>query len=130
MSSRIARSPFALPIPFERFWKGPLSFREITSVALILFLGGTVYCQLYCLIAFQAMHGMAMPLSLSMERSGFETIPALAAFELSKRSLGSPTRLGRFARVATMLALVGALTVGALLILRQICGESPMPVRS
>jgi hypothetical protein len=107
----------------------PLSLAETVVVAILLFTAGTIYCQLYCLVAFQQMHGMAMPLALSMQRSAVETIPALAAFELSKRVLGHPAAAWKFARTAIAFALVAALTVAALLLLQALGYGSPMPVR-
>jgi hypothetical protein len=102
---------------------------ETVAVALILFLGGTIYCQLYCLIAFQQMGGMMMPLGLSMQRSAADTIPALAAFELSKRALAEPLAVRRFARIAGSFLLVAALAVAAVILLRWLCDGGPMPVR-
>jgi hypothetical protein len=107
----------------------PLSLRESIAAAILLFAAGTIYCQLYCLVAFQQMHGMAMPIALSMQRSAVETIPALAAFELSKRVLGHSAPVWKFARIAVAFALVAALTVAALLLLQALGYGSPMPVR-
>jgi len=119
----------ALRDAFRKLSSEPLSFGETVVVAAILFVGGTIYCQLYCLIAFQQMHGMAMPIALSMQRSAADSIPAIAAFELSKRALGEPSPIRKFVRVAITLALVAALTIAALLVLGPLCYGGPMPVR-
>ena len=115
--------------PFGKLWREPLSLGEGAFVAAALFLGGIVYCQLYCLIAFQQMHGAAMPLVLSMKRSAFETIPALAAFEASKRSLAEPSLTKRLALIALAVALVTALTIAAMILLQELIHASEMPVR-
>ena len=121
--------PFTLQEAFRKFSSQPLSLRETITAALILFVLGTLYCQTYCLIAFQQMHGMAMPLALSMKRSAVEAIPAIAAFELSKRLPDDPSFVRRGIRVAAMLALVTALMVVTLLILGPVCFGTSMPVR-
>jgi len=113
----------------RRLQSEPLSLRDVAIVAIVLFVGGTIYCQLYCLIAYQRMDGMVMPLALSMYRSAAETIPALAAFELSKRVLDDPSTARRFARVVAMLALVAVLTVASLRMISVLSYGTSMPVR-
>lgn len=122
-------SAFAVRDAFRKLSSEPLSLGETMWVASALFLGGTIYCQLYCLIAFQQMHGMAMPLTLSMQRSAVETLPALAAFELSKRALGDSSRIRRFARMAITFALAAGLTIAALVVFQALGYGSAMPVR-
>src|SRR4051812_42674471 len=91
--------------PMGQAWQRPLSLREGLYVALVLFVVGTAYCQLYCALAMPAMEGMRMPLALSMWRSAIETVPALFAFELSKRVLSRGADLRSIAGVACVLAL-------------------------
>ena len=107
----------------------PLSLPQTVVAGLALFTGGTIYCQVYCLIAFQQMQGMAMPLVLSMQRSAVEAVPALAAFELSKRALDDPLAIRRLAKVAASFMLVAALSTVALFILRPLCFGTSMPIR-
>jgi len=91
--------------PIGDAWRRPLSTLETVYVGLVLFVVGTAYCQLYCAIAMPAMNGMAMPLTLSMWRSAVETVPALIAFELSKRALSRGADARALAEVAVVLAL-------------------------
>src|SRR3954471_6565040 len=103
--------------PLQRFaepvvdaWRRPLSLIESAYVAAILFGFGTVYCQIYCAIAMPAMNGMEMPLGLSMWRSAIETIPALVAFELGKRSLSRGIDPRAIAGVIGALILAAAIS--------------------
>jgi DNA-binding LytR/AlgR family response regulator len=120
---------FVLREAFRKLPSEPLSVGETIIAALVLLVLGTLYCQLYCLIAFQQMNGMAMPLALSVKRSAVEAIPALAAFELSKRALDDPSHGRRLARVAAMLLVVMALTVATLSVLGPLSAGTSMPVR-
>jgi hypothetical protein len=122
-------SAFAARALFRKLATEPLSLGETAIVAIAFFAGGTIYCQLYCLIAFQQMQGMAMPLSLSMQQSAVETFPALAAFELSKRALRDPSAVRRFTGIAITYALAAGLTVAALLLLQPLGYARAMPLR-
>ena len=106
-----------------------LSLEESALVAVVLLIGGTIYCQLYCLIAFQAMAGMLMPLSLSIGRSAVETVPAFAAFELSKRISTDSPSLRQSMAVATILFLATAATVALILLAGPLFAGSGMPLR-
>lgn len=121
--------PFGLRATLRKLSAEPLSLPETAVVAIALFVGGTLYCQLYCLIAFQQMHGMAMPLTLSMQRSAVETLPALSAFELSKRVLGDASPVRKVVRMVVTFLLTGSLTIAALLELQSFGYASAMPVR-
>jgi two-component system LytT family response regulator len=114
----------------RKFSTEPLSSAETLAAAALLFAAATVYCQLYCLVAYQQMHGASMPMSLSMQRAAVETVPALAAFELSKRALRHPSRLRKFTQMTIGFVFVAALTIAALRLLQSICHGSSMPVRS
>jgi hypothetical protein len=115
--------------PFGKLWREPLTLGEGAFVAAALFLGGVAYCQLYCLVAYQQMHGAVMPLVLSMKRSAFETVPALAAFELSKRSLAESSLTKRLVLVGLAVALITALTIAVMILLGGLIHASAMPVR-
>lgn len=65
----------------------PLRPIEFVWLASALTVAGTIYCALYCLIAFSPMHGHVMPLSYSATWAVFTFLPWLAAIELAKRSL-------------------------------------------
>src|SRR5689334_20645621 len=127
----MATSPtFALREPFRKIWSEPLSLRESATVAFTLFIGGTIYCQIYCFIAFQgAMQGMTMPLSLSMQRSIIETLPAFVSFEFSKRVLLRGVG-ARSIGLTTLVVLFGAaLSVVIALRCAGLFAGSAMPIR-
>jgi len=126
----MASSPsVALRPSFTKTFSEPLSLPETAIVAAILFVGGTIYCQVYCLIAFEPMHGMHMPLALSMRRSAIEAIPAITAFELSKRALDHSSAMVRLIRIAAIFGVVTMVTVLALLMLRPLWFGTQMPPR-
>lgn len=83
-----------------------LSFPEASLLCLILLAIGAVYCQIYCLLALQQMHGATMPLGASLGRVGADIVPAFAAFELAKRV--------RFERPAQRWAAFTAIFLSAL----------------
>src|SRR5438132_12418121 len=70
-----------------------LSFREALSVLLVLIVIGTIYCQIYCLLALQQMHGATMPVRNSLVRASADVIPSFLAFEAAKRLLPLPRLL-------------------------------------
>ena len=80
----------ARDLPRIRLWlklalTDRLSLIHWLIVAIVLLAVGVLYCQLYCLVALQKMHGSSMPLSSSFMRAGVDIIPPFAAFELGKR---------------------------------------------
>ena len=80
----------AQAFPLARRWLNvmltrPLTLREAVIVGAVLLVAGTIYCQIYCLLALQQMHGASMPLWASVHRASVDVVPAFAAFELGKR---------------------------------------------
>lgn len=74
----------ANPLPFA--WiERPLALRQIVTALLLLIAAGTVYCTLYCLIAFPPMHHRMMPVGYSAAWAAFALVPWFLAFEGSKR---------------------------------------------
>ncbi len=63
----------------------PLPLPQLAAVAAALVFLGTLYCQLYCAVAFQPMRGMEMPLSASFAWALGAVLPWLACVELAKR---------------------------------------------
>ena len=77
-------------ISFARKWvtivlTRPLRFGEAVGVGSAILGLGTIYCQIYCLLALQQMHGMSMPILASAHRASVDVISSFVAFELSKR---------------------------------------------
>ncbi len=72
--------------PFTHLLKRRLSAKEFAAVAVAMLAAGTIYCQLWCLIAFMRPHQGPMPLGASVILAFLDIVPALAAFELSKRA--------------------------------------------
>lgn len=106
----------ARAVPFVRRWVDltlarPLAPREGVIVAALLLTAGTIYCQIYCLLALQQMHGATMPLSASVHRASVDVLFPFVAFELGKRI---PLH-GRFWHWALLAALFcGAIALAAL----------------
>jgi hypothetical protein len=115
--------------PIGEAWRRPLSPGELLYVGLVLFLVGTAYCQVYCAIAMPAMNGMHMPLALSFWRSAIETVPALIAFELSKRVLARGTDLLAIGGVIAALLLAGAVSTVMVYSCHSLFSGSAMPLR-
>jgi DNA-binding LytR/AlgR family response regulator len=89
-ADKIARAMLAQAFPLVRRWLNvmlnrPLTLREAVIVGVVLLTAGTIYCQIYCLLALQQMHGASMPLWASVHRASVDVAPAFAAFELGKR---------------------------------------------
>ena len=80
-----------------------LSFREALIVLLVLVVIGTIYCQIYCLLALQQMHGATMPVRASLGRASADVVPAFVAFEAGKRLVPLP-RLSRWAPLVALFA--------------------------
>jgi hypothetical protein len=95
----------------------PLGGRELTAAAIILLAGGTLYCALYCQIAYYPMHAGAMPLWLSAWWAATSLLPWLAAFELVKRVaprvLSAPLRFLAWLLIAVAAAAVTVLAYWA-----------------
>src|SRR4051812_19043565 len=115
--------------PIGDAWRRPLSMLETVYVGLVLFVVGTAYCQLYCALAMPAMDGMAMPLTLSMWRSAIETVPALIAFELSKRALSRGADARALAEVAAVLVLSAVAAAALTYACHGLFFHSAMPLR-
>ena len=115
--------------PMGQAWQRPLSLRESLYVGAVLFAVGTAYCQLYCAISMPAMNGMHMPLGLSLWRSAIETVPALMAFELSKRVLRHGADRRAIAGVAGVLLLAAAVSTAMVFICHGLLYASAMPLR-
>ena len=63
----------------------PLPLPQLAVAAAALVALGTLYCQLYCAVAFQPMQGMEMPLTASVVWALGAVLPWLACVELAKR---------------------------------------------
>jgi hypothetical protein len=63
----------------------PLSLPRLVTASLILIASGTIYCTLYCLIAFPPMHHRMMPVGYSAAWATFTFVPWFLAFEAVKR---------------------------------------------
>jgi hypothetical protein len=86
-----------------------LSLREAATTLALLATAGTIYCQIYCLLALQQLHGVSMPLLASVGRSSADVVPAFLAFEIGKRAIPLP-RFRRWPAIAAIFA--GALAFG------------------
>lgn len=115
--------------PIGEAWRRPLSPVEMLYVGLVLFVVGTAYCQLYCALAMPAMNGMHMPLDTSMWRSAIEMIPALIAFELSKRVLARGTDAVAIAGVGGVLVFAAAISTVMVYACHGFFFTSEMPLR-
>ena len=105
----------------------PLARLEFVHAAAALFIGGTIYCAIYCRVAFYPMHEGDMPLWLSAWWAATALLPWFVAFEAMKRIV--PTLHDRrFAFGAC--AIIAALTATATISLHrlaniEIMGMSP-----
>jgi DNA-binding LytR/AlgR family response regulator len=78
-------------------------------VAIVLQIGGTVYCAAYCRLAYYPMHAGAMPLWLSAWWAATSLLPWLCAFEAVKRL--APRIASRLLLIAACVA-IGLATAG------------------
>ena len=90
MIGKIAPIMFAQALTYVKRWLNLMLSRrlrvaEAVAASLLLLTAGTIYCQIYCLLALQEMHGASMPLWASVHRASVDVIPPFVAFELSKR---------------------------------------------
>lgn len=98
-------------------WIGrPLPFRHVVTASLALVAGGTLYCTLYCLIAFPPMHHRMMPVSYSAVWATFAILPWFVAFEVAKRcvagrAMASVAKRGAGLVIATSICSVGLETI-------------------
>ena len=99
MASRPDRLPALASFMAER----PLRPVELVLLGSFMVLGGTVYCVVYCLIAFAPMHGHAMPLSYSAAWAIFTFLPWLGAIEWAKRGSDGEGRPAWYARCIILL---------------------------
>jgi hypothetical protein len=116
----------AQAIPPARRWviaalTRPFSLREALIACPLLLAVGVVYCQIYCLLALQQMHGASMPVLGSVARAGSDVIPAFVVFEIGKRVSALP-RARRAIGFAVL--LIGGIALGVL-IRRQFVIMSP-----
>lgn len=88
-----------------------LSLSDWLIVTIVLLAVGTVYCQIYCLVALQKMDGSSMPLLSSVVRVGVDIVPPFAAFELAKRV---PLRARFWQWLLVVLIFSGAFSVAVL----------------
>lgn len=90
----------------------PLTFAEALVIGLALVAAGTAYCQIYCLLALQQMHGATMPLAASLARGNADVLPAFLVFESGKRAL-QLSRVRRWLVIAAILA--GGIVLGVVI---------------
>ena len=89
----------------------PLTLQEAAAVGLTLLVAGTTYCQIYCLLALQQMHGASMSIWSSVHRASVDVVPAFAVFEIGKRM---PVRTRWWGWIVLLGALVVAVAVATL----------------
>jgi hypothetical protein len=112
---KTGRVMFADALPLVRRWLNimlsrPLTAREAVVSALALLWAGTIYCQLYCFLALQQMHGATMPLSASVHRASVDIVPPLVVFELGKR-ISFENRMARWLALIALFAAGFAVAV-------------------
>jgi hypothetical protein len=90
----------------------PLKLQEVLALGAALIVAGTIYCQIYCLLALQRMHGASMPLAASLWRGNADVLPAFLVFESGKRALGLP-RVRRWLAIGAI--FVGGIALGVLI---------------
>lgn len=100
---------------FSKLVSRRLSASEFAVIAVVALAIGTLYCQLYCLLALQKMHGNSMPVASSLFRAGSDVLPALLLFEGGKRLPRSSTT--RF--VISLIALFTVLLISGVAIRLQ-----------
>lgn len=88
----------------------PLHGAELAILSAVLVAAGTLYCFLYCLIAFPPMHGELMNVSYSAAWAAFTFLPWLLPLEICKRRFlrGAPPSR---ALVAALAAIGAALAL-------------------
>ena len=93
----------------------PLALPEFGVVTLVVIAVGTLYCQLYCAIAYTPMHHKSpMPLDQSVAWSLSTVGPWLCCFELSKRRAAWSQRAS--GRAMVLIALFAATTIVSLIL--------------
>jgi hypothetical protein len=90
----------------------PLTLLETLIFGLALLVIGIAYCQVYCLLALQKMHGESMPLLASVYRAGADVIPPFLVFEAGKRVAALP-RAVRWSGLAAL--LISGFALGVLI---------------
>ena len=112
----IGRAMLARILPHIRRWLSvtltrPLTLREAVVIGAVLLTAGTIYCQIYCLLALQQMHGASMPLGASVHRASVDVVFAFAVFELGKRV---PIRGRWWSWLVLVLLFAGAIALASL----------------
>ena len=93
----------------------PLALPEFGLVALIVIAAGTLYCQLYCAIAYTPMHHVSpMPLDQSVAWALSTAGPCRCCCELTKRRAAWSQRVA--VRAMVMVALFAATTIVSLVL--------------
>ena len=93
----------------------PLALPEFGLIALIVIAAGTLYCQLYCAIAYTPMHHKSpMPPDQSVAWSLSTVGPWLCCFELSKRRAAWSQQA--WGRAMVLIALFAATTIVSLIL--------------
>ena len=117
MATRPFTKPFARRMRFRSLpaalVERPLRGTELALLAATLLAGGTLYCFLYCLIAFPPMHGELMNVNYSAAWAAFTFLPWLLPLEICKRHFlrgAPPSRALVAALVATGAALALSVT--------------------
>jgi hypothetical protein len=111
----------------------PLRVPQFALVAAVAVLAATLYCQIYCLIAFQPTHRMPMPLSASLAWAIGAVAPWLACLELAKRRRSwTRSSLARGVAVGGVFVFTAALAIILELGLDQLIGiheTRPLPMQ-
>ena len=93
----------------------PLALPEFGLFGLVIIAAGTLYCQLYCVIAYTPMHHkLPMPLDQSVAWSLSTVGPWLCCFELSKRRSAWSQRA--LVRAMVIAGLFAATTIVSLIL--------------
>ncbi len=109
----LASTPSFGGVLLDAVLRRPLTIRGLLVANLALVGLGTLYCALYCLVAFPPSHGHIMPLSLSAAWAVGTLPPWLLAFEIGKRALlRRPSRSWAIAAIGLAMAAGAGLSIG------------------
>ena len=97
----------------EALLERPLRWLEAAALGAALVVAGTLYCLLYCAVAYP-MHGYSMPPAYSASWAVFTFLPWLAALEAWKRAFPVCTSTGRVVAAGAG-AATGAVTASLLI---------------
>lgn len=105
----------------------PVQLAVVASSLVLLF---TVYCQIYCRVAFHPMHGANMPLRFSSAWAVGAVLPWLACFEICKtRRFFASTGNMRYLRFALVFTISAALSVLFEIALDRLVSAHTRPVQ-